>query len=138
MKKITPNYGRDGLMAIADFEELERQKDQIASAESSPITEEVEDILRSEIAKRDARIKELEERRCEICGYAEHHREHTGCLRVFVNEQDAEISRLKGVIAKCKEALEDSHQNINQERGFASEIEHDIEQALAAIKEEGL
>ena len=25
--------------------------------------------------------KSLEERRCEICGYAEHHREHTGCLR---------------------------------------------------------
>ena len=90
------------------------------------------------IAEQAARIKELEERRCEICGYAEHHREHTGCLRVFVNEQAAEITRLKGVIAKCKDALEDSHQNINQERGFASEIEHDIEQALAAIKEEGL
>ena len=88
--------------------------------------------------ERDARIAELEERRCEICGYAEHHREHTGCLRVFVNEQVAEIARLKGVLAKCKDALEDSHQNINQERGFASEIEHDIEQALAAIKEEGL
>ena len=85
-----------------------------------------------------ARIKELEERRCEICGYAEHHREHTGCLRVFVDEQAAEITRLKGVIEKCKEALEDSHQNINQERGFASEIKRDIEQALAAIKEEGL
>ena len=27
------------------------------------------------------RVQELEERRCEICGYAEHHREHTGCLR---------------------------------------------------------
>ena len=91
-----------------------------------------------EIARRDTRIKELEERRCEICGYAEHHREHTGCLRVFVDEQAAEITRLKGVIEKCKEALEDSHQNINQERRFASEIKRDIEQALAAIKEEGL
>ena len=39
----------------ADFEELERLRDQVASQESSPITEEVEDILRSEIA----RLKEV-------------------------------------------------------------------------------
>ena len=56
----------------------------------------------------------------------------------LLKEQASEITRLKGVIEKCKEALEDSHQNINQERGFASEIERDIEQALAAVKEEGL
>ena len=64
--------------------------------------------------------------------------EHRLTWEAAIQQQAAEISRLKGVIAKCKEALEDSHQNINQERGFASEIEHDIEQALAAIKEEGL
>ena len=55
-----------------------------------------------------------------------------------IAQQAEENARLKGVIEKCKEALEDSHQNINQERGFASEIKRDIEQALAAIKEEGL
>ena len=32
-----------------------------------------------------ARIAELEERRCEVCGYAEQHREHTGCLRKQVS-----------------------------------------------------
>ena len=53
-------------------------------------------------------------------------------------EQAAEITRLKVVIGECKEVLEDCHQNINQERGYASEIERDIEQTLAAIKEEGL
>ena len=45
----------------SDLEELETLKDQLASSESSPITEEVEDILRSEITKRDARIKALEQ-----------------------------------------------------------------------------
>ena len=34
-----------------------------------------------EIEQLRQRVQELEERRCEICGYAEHHREHTGCLR---------------------------------------------------------
>ena len=75
----------------------------------------------AEIAKRDARIAELETH-----------------INTLAREQAAEISRLKALVEKCKEVLEDSHQNINQERGFASEIKHDIEQALAAIKEEGL
>ena len=75
----------------------------------------------AEIAKRDERIDSL------TAAGAEYQRQ---CF-----EQAAEITRLKGVIGKCKEALEDSHQNINQERGFASEIKRDIEQALAAIKE---
>ena len=78
-----------------------------------------------------ARIKELEERRCEICGYAEHHREHTGCLRVFVDEQAAEISRLRKVLAKCRDGIEGSLSDclpyINK-----------CKEALAAIKEEGL
>lgn len=42
--------------------------------------------------------KPLEERRCEVCGYAEHHREHTGCLRKQVEkltaERDAALARL--------------------------------------------
>ena len=78
-----------------------------------------------------ARIKELEERRCEICGYAEHHREHTGCLRVLVDEQAAEITRLREVLAKCRDGIEGSSSDclpyINK-----------CKEALAAIKEEGL
>ena len=42
--------------------------------------------------------KPLEERRCEVCGYAEHHREHTGCLRKQIEkltaERDAALARL--------------------------------------------
>lgn len=36
--------------------------------------------------------KPLEERRCEICGYAEHHREHTGCLRTKLAAAQEEIA----------------------------------------------
>jgi len=42
--------------------------------------------------------KPLKERRCEVCGYAEHHREHTGCLRKQIEkltaERDAALARL--------------------------------------------
>ena len=38
-----------------------------------------------------AEIKRLEERRCEICGYAEHHREHTSCLRTQLAAAREEI-----------------------------------------------
>ena len=62
---------------------------------------------------------------------AEHHREHTGCLRVFVDEQAAEISRLRKVLAKCRDGIEGSLSDclpyINK-----------CKEALAAIKEEGL
>ena len=75
------------------------------------------------IAEQAARIKELEERRCEICGYAEHHREHTGCLRVFVDEQAAEITRLKAMICKCKDALEAWNRRAEQ---VPEEFDHSI------------
>ena len=39
--------------------------------------------------------KPLEERRCEICGYAEHHREHTGCLRTQLTAAREEIDQLR-------------------------------------------
>lgn len=96
----------------------------------------------AEIAKLNKRIAELEERRCEICGYAEHHREHTGCLRVFVDEQSAEIARLKSVIEKCGEALETCCEGVFRDIGFEI-IRKDydsetVKEALAAIKEEGL
>lgn len=42
-------------------------------------------LLQYELAKLHTRVAELEERRCEVCGYAEHHREHTGCLRKQVS-----------------------------------------------------
>lgn len=52
-------------------------------------------LLQYELEKLRARVAELEERRCEICGYAEHHREHTGCLRKQVSSLKAENESLK-------------------------------------------
>lgn len=92
----------------------------------------------AEIAKRDERIKELESN---INAFAREQAQkmlNNGAYSDKVNQQAAEISRLKALVGQCKEVLEDSHQNINQERRFASEIEQDIEQTLAAIREEGL
>ena len=36
-------------------------------------------------------IERLSERRCEICGYAEHHREHTSCLRTQLAAAQEEL-----------------------------------------------
>lgn len=126
----------------ADFEELERLKDQIASQESSPITEEIEDILRSEIAKRDEqiehlkfelenweafasqntdRIKELEEQ-CRT-----NHSMEIDSLARKCDRQAAEISRFRDVLAKCRDALE-----AWQTTGLD---EQQCDEALAAIKE---
>lgn len=52
----------------------------------------------AELEQLRQRVAELEERRCEVCGYAEHHREHTGCLRKQIEkltaERDAALARL--------------------------------------------
>ena len=42
--------------------------------------------------------KQLEERRCEICGYAEHHREHTSCLRTQLAAAQEENGRLENQV----------------------------------------
>ncbi len=52
---------------------------------------EAADAIESLIAANEV----LQERRCEVCGYAEHHREHTGCLRKQVERLEAENAALK-------------------------------------------
>ena len=47
------------------------------------------------------RVQELEERRCEVCGYAEHHREHTRRLRTQLANTE------KRVTEACALACED-------------------------------
>ena len=44
-------------------------------------------------------------------------------------------SKQSAALKLAKEVLEDAHQNINPERGYADEIESDIEKAIAAINE---
>ena len=43
-------------------------------------------------------IERLSERRCEICGYAEHHREHTSCLRTQLAAAQEENRRLENQV----------------------------------------
>ena len=52
------------------------------------------------IEQLQAKVAELEERRCEVCGYAEHHREHTGCLR-------KQLATLKTELREICDALDD-------------------------------
>ena len=76
--------------------EIDDLKDQLAKAEQLwQIAQGRCDGLEEKLATAQAEIKRMEERRCEICGYAEHHREHTGCLRVKVKELTAERDALK-------------------------------------------
>ena len=46
-----------------------------------------------------------------------------------------QIERQSAALKLAKEVLEDAHQNINPERGYANEIESDIEKTIAAINE---
>lgn len=55
-------------------------------------------LLQYELEKLRARVAELEERRCEVCGYSEHHREHTGCLRKQVSSLKAELREICAAI----------------------------------------
>ena len=45
-----------------------------------------------EIEQLRQRVQELEERRCEVCGYAEHHREHTRCLRAQLAKAEQRVA----------------------------------------------
>lgn len=96
----------------ADFEELEKLKDQIASSESSPITEEVEDILRSKNQNLFNALMESTKR---------------------ADGQAAEIARLKGVIAKCACSLHAITKRANYLDVL--DIAREANEALAAIKE---
>jgi hypothetical protein len=54
-----------------------------------------------------------------------------------LKEQAAEISRLKGVLGKCKETLGSNTSDL-QEPNFVTLASWRVREALAAIKEEGL
>ena len=117
----------------------------------------------AEIAKRDARIESLTsagaeyQRQCfeqaarikELEATCEEHRQYAldaylddedsalAKLAIRNHEQAAEIARLKGVIAKCKEVLISNTSDL-QEPNFVTLADWRVREALAAIKEEGL
>ena len=65
--------------------ELEQLRQRVA--EKDEVIAEAGEML----AMRDRQLAALEERRCEVCGYAEYHREHTGCLRKQVSTLKVEL-----------------------------------------------
>ena len=84
-------------------------------------TKEGINILRSKIKALESEILE----QCRINGMGA---ERESALLGKVAQQSAALKL-------AKEVLEDAHQNINPERGYADEIESDIEKTLAAINE---
>ena len=103
-----------------------------ASIHWPDIFEEVRAIEAEVAAPLEARIKGLialyKERRCEICGYAEHHREHTehtGCLRVQLASANELIEQSREALAYY--AKEDTHNARHYPPEFAGDV-------LAAIE----
>lgn len=95
-------------------------------------------IFTAEIEQLRQRVQELEERRCEVCGYAEHHREHTGCLREKVKELTAERDRLSELCDKwnfeCDEMREDNERLANVVNAMKKAYES-AEESVLALKE---
>ena len=87
----------------------------------------------AEIAKRDKRIKELEQQIARLKTVPMKYRrmEFNAQLQRENTEQAAEISRLKSVIEKCKDGIEGA---LSDDLPYINECK----EALAAIKEEGL
>ena len=56
--------------------------------------------------------KPLEERRCEICGYAEHHREHTSCLRIQLAKAEQLLQVAQGRCDELEEKLAKAEQRV--------------------------
>ena len=67
------------------------------------------DQLQATVAELEEEIERLSERRCEICGYAEHHREHTSCLRTQLAAAQEEIQRMKRERLLTADAIESMH-----------------------------
>ena len=63
------------------------------------------DELEAENEALRTKVESLEERRCEVCGYAEHHREHTGCLQKQAERLEAENEALRKELADLKASL---------------------------------
>lgn len=62
-------------------------------------------------------------------------RERAKNLEAQVEAQAKLLAKQSAALRLAKEVLEDAHQNINPERGYADEIESDIEKTIAAINE---
>ena len=92
-------------------------------------------LLQYELAKLHTRVAELEERRCEVCGYAEHHREHIGCLRKQVSRLKAELREICAAIddpacdltlttVECIKKLKAENESLRKDAARLDWVEH--------------
>ena len=100
----------------AAMEEIARLEEKLETSGYSPITEEVEDILRSKNQNLFNALMESTKR---------------------ADGQAAEIARLKAVIGKCKETLGSNIFDL-QEPNFVTLASWRVREALASIQGEGL
>ena len=73
---------------MSDVEQWEHDEQRAMENEITALREQVEKLTK----ERD----DLRSRRCEVCGYLEHEREHTGCLReqlAALAEQNAKMRK---------------------------------------------
>ena len=95
------SHGDDGQWAYSEIINLREQvefwqkeaagrRDDMANY--TRIVSETIDRLNVEVSKLTEERDALRSRRCEVCGYLEHEREHTGCLR----EQLASLAEQNG------------------------------------------
>lgn len=84
------SHGDDGQWAYSEIvglrEQVEFWQKEAAGrrddmANYTRIVSETIDRLNVEVSKLTKERDDLRSRRCEVCGYLEHEREHTGCLR---------------------------------------------------------
>ena len=82
-------------------------------------------------------IERLSERRCEICGYAEHHREHTSCLRTQLAAAQEEIEQWKngGYTNLWKQRTKDRDETIERQRLTLLELRDQLARAEQRVAE---
>ena len=159
-----PDYGGsckpyDMLVRLSDAEAIIAQKDAeiLEQCRINGMGAERELALRGQMERQDERIKGLEEQaqslaRSVMCDQVSNdsHSLFLAAIRdlAAINEClgldpddggavpiiDA-IEAQSATLKLAKEVLEDAHQNINPERGYADELESDIEKTIAAINE---
>ena len=96
----------------------------------------IEECAKVVAAKVEEHNKDSDELDCQECStYGDYAWSANDCLQAIraLKSQPATPDPRDEALRIAKEALEDAHQNINPERGFADEVERDIEKALAAI-----
>lgn len=62
--------------------------------------------LREQVEKLTQERDALRSRRCEVCGYLEHEREHTGCLREQLAALAEQNERMRNVMRVIAEAVD--------------------------------